>query len=99
MKIKIDKLKKDKKEYNSPIQIYTTSDFQIPLLNTFDKKNLINKDIKDSKDNKDLTERNKIKIKNDNLTLLNIKEKHQKISSGKILSVIEPYLIKKFKSN
>ena len=53
-----------------------------------------------NKEAKDLTERNKLKMKNtDNLTLLNIKEKHQKISSGKILSVIEHYLIKKFKSN
>ena len=59
MKIKIEKFKKEKKEYTSPIQIYTASDIHIPLLNTFDKKNLINNDVKSIKD---LTEK-KIKQK------------------------------------
>ena len=44
--------------------------------------------------NNDLSTRNNIKKNIENITL-----KHQKISSGKILSIIEPYLIKKFKSN
>lgn len=44
--------------------------------------------------NNDLSTRSKIKKNIENITL-----KHQKISSGKILSIIEPYLIKKFKSN
>ena len=35
----------------------------------------------------------------DNNTLLNIQEKNKKVGSGIILNVIEPYLIKKFKSN
>ena len=46
------------------------------------------------KNNNDLSTRNKIKKNIENITL-----KDQKISSGKILSIIEPYLIKKFKSN
>ena len=49
---------------------------------------------KGKNDNYDLTSRNKIKKNIENITL-----KHKKISSGKLLSIIEPYLIKKFKSN
>ena len=87
MKIKIDKMKSMSKNLNSPVKLYTASEINIPPLNS--KNN-----------NKDLTERNKIKPKNlENSTLFNIKDKHKTISSSKILSVIEPYLIKKFKSN
>ena len=94
MKIKKDKIKTMTNNLNSPVKIYTASEINIPLLNPFDKKNS-NNNI-----NKDLTERNKTKPKNlENTTLFNVKNKHQTISSSKILSVIEPYLIKKFKSN
>ena len=82
-----------KKNTNSPLKMYTHSDYHIPFIKSFDKKKLINKNIIDSIDN------NKIRIKYlENNTLLNIQDKNKKISSGKILSVIEPYLIKKFKS-
>ena len=93
IKIKREK-SKPVRNSNSPMKIYTQSEFNIPLIKSVDKKNLINNN------NFDITDKNKIRIKNlENNTLLNIQDRNKKISSGKILSVIEPYLIKKFKSN
>ena len=92
IKIKKEKSKSvKKKELNSPIKIYTASEINIPFINSFDKNN--------PKNNNNLTERKKIKNIDNALFNINIKDKHQTISSGKILSVIEPYLIKKFKNN
>ena len=93
IKIKREK-SKPVRNSNSPVKIYTHSEFNIPLIKSVDKKNLINNN------NFDITDKNKIRIQNlENNTLLNIQDRNKKISSGKILSVIEPYLIKKFKSN
>ena len=92
IKMKKEKSKSvKKKELNSPIKIYTASEINIPFINSFDKNN--------PKNNNNLTERKKIKNIDNALFNINIKDKHQTISSGKILSVIEPYLIKKFKNN
>ena len=78
---------------NSPIKIHTNSEYNIPLINNFDK-------ISKKNQNLDLTDRNNSRKKNfDNISLLNIQDKRKNISSGKILSVIEHYLIKKFKCN
>ena len=91
----IIKMKKEKSRMNlnSPIKIQTNSEYNIPLINNFDK-------ISKKNQNLDLTDRNNSKKKNfDNISLLNIQDKRKNISSGKILSVIEPYLIKKFKCN
>ena len=86
---KIEKLEKQKNNYsnkhlNSPLHINTTSESNIPLINNIDKKPIVN--------NTDLLDR---KIK----PFLNILDRNKNISSGKILNIIEPYLIKKFKSN
>ena len=87
IEIKKEKSKKNKKESNSPVKLYTNSEFNIPLIKKNFENNNINTDIK------------KIKLaNNDNNTILNIQE-NKKVSSSKILSAIEPYLIKKFKSN
>ena len=91
----IIKMKKEKSRINlnSPIKIQTNSEYNIPLINNFDK-------ISKKNQNLDLTDRNNSRKKNfDNISLLNIQDKRKNISSGKILSVIEPYLIKKFKCN
>ena len=87
LKIKKEKSKIINKDSNSPVKIYTYSEFNIPL-------------IKKSIDHNSNIDKNKIRMKSvDNNTLLNIQEKNKKVGSGIILNVIEPYLIKKFKSN
>ena len=89
------KFKSPKNLTNNKINILTNNDYNIPLLNNnnFDKYKL-------------KTERMKLKIK-DNSSFLNNKEikdikdndDYQKQNSGKILSIIEPYLIKKFRND
>ena len=81
------KFKNPKNLSKKQINILTNHDFSIPLINKF-------------------SERNKIRMKTkDNLSLINLKDikdindNYQIPSSGKILSIIEPYLIKKFKNN
>ena len=87
LKIKKEKSKIINKDSNSPVKIYTYSEFNIPL-------------IKKSIDHNSNIDKSKIRMKSiDNNTLLNIQEKNKKVGSGIILNVIEPYLIKKFKSN
>ena len=89
------KFKSPKNLTNNKINILTNNDYNIPLLNNnnCDKYKL-------------KTERMKLKIK-DNSSFLNNKEikdikdndDYQKQNSGKILSIIEPYLIKKFRND
>ena len=89
------KFKSPKNLTNNKINILTNNDRNIPLLNNnnCDKYKL-------------KTERMKLKIK-DNSSFLNNKEikdikdndDYQKQNSGKILSIIEPYLIKKFRND
>ena len=89
------KFKSPKNLANNKINILTNNDYNIPLLNNnnCDKYKL-------------KTERMKLKIK-DNSSFLNNKEikdikdndDYQKQNSGKILSIIEPYLIKKFRND
>ena len=86
------KFKSPKNLTNNKINILTNNDYNIPLLNNnnCDKYKL-------------KTERMKLKIK-DNSSFLNNKDIKdnddcQKQNSGKILSIIEPYLIKKFRND
>ena len=89
------KFKSPKNLTNNKINILTNNDYNISLLNNnnCDKYKL-------------KTERMKLKIK-DNSSFLNNKEikdikdndDYQKQNSGKILSIIEPYLIKKFRND
>ena len=85
------KFKYPKNLSNKQTNILTNNDYSIPLIN------------KTSERNKFKTERIKIKPKG-NSSILNLKDikdindSNQIISSGKILSIIEPYLIKKFRN-
>ena len=84
--IEIDRLKSkySNKYLNSPIHINKS---KMPFI---DKKTLPN--------NIDYTDRNS-KQNLEKRTFLSIQDRHNNISSGKILNIIEPYLIKKFKAN
>ena len=84
--IEIDSLKSkySNKYLNSPVHINKSN---MPFI---DKKTLPN--------NIDLTDRNS-KQNLEKRNFLSIQDRHNNISSGKILNIIEPYLIKKFKSN
>ena len=86
------KFKYPKNLSNKQTNILTNNDYSIPLIN------------KTSERNKFKTERIKINPKG-NSSILNLKDikdindSNQIISSGKILSIIEPYLIKKFRGD
>ena len=81
------KLKNPKNLPNKQINILTNYDYSIPLINKYSEKNKIKMK---TKDNSSIINLKDIKDINDNYQITN---------SGKILSIIEPYLIKKFKNN
>ena len=81
------KYKKPNNLSNKQINILTNHDFSIPLINKYSERNKIRMK---TKDNSSLINPKDIKDINDNYQIPN---------SSKILSIIEPYLIKKFKNN
>ena len=89
-------LLKFKKEKFAKIEypnIYNNYEINIPLINKNNSSNNNNKCLTDR-------DKNKIKIKSlENSSSLYIQDADKKLTSGKILSIIEPYLIKKFKQN
>ena len=106
------KFKNPKNLSNKQLKILRNHDFNIPLLNnTFEKnKNKIRLDkIKiNSKENSSILNTKEIKAINDNNKEIkdskdkrdiDINENYQGPNSGKILSIIEPYLIKKFRDD
>ena len=90
------KFKNPKNLNNKQINILTNHDFSIPLINRNSERNKLKIKSKDNssiinlKDIKEIKDKKEIKDINDNYLVLN---------SGKIVSIIEPYLIKKFKSD
>ena len=107
------KFKNPKNLSNKHINLLTNNEFSIPLLNnTFDKNRIKTekirmkskenssiynlKDIKENKELKDLKEGKNIKDIKD---IKEINDYYQLRNSGQILSIIEPYLIKKFRSD
>ena len=107
------KFKNPKNLANKQINILTNNEYSIPLINnTFDKNrmktekirirtkensSIINmKEIKENKELKDMKESKNIKEIKDSKEM---KDYYQIWNSGKILSIIEPYLIKKFRSD
>jgi hypothetical protein len=106
------KFKNPKNLSNKQLKILRNHDFNIPLLNnTFEKnKNKIRLDkIKiNSKENSSILNTKEIKAINDNNKEIkdskdkrdiDINDNYQGPNSGKILSIIEPYLIKKFRDD
>ena len=106
------KFKNPKNLSNKQLKILRNHDFNIPLLNnTFEiNKNKIRLDkIKiNSKENSSILNTKEIKAINDNNKEIkdskdkrdiDINDNYQGPNSGKILSIIEPYLIKKFRDD
>lgn len=106
------KFKNPKNLSNKQLKILRNHDFNIPLLNnTFEiNKNKIRLDkIKiNSKENSSILNTKEIKAINDNNKEIkdskdkrdiDINDNYQGPNSGKILSIIEPYLIKKFRGD
>ena len=106
------KFKNPKNLSNKQLKILRNHDFNIPLLNnTFEiNKNKIRLDkIKiNSKQNSSILNTKEIKAINDNNKEIkdskdkrdiDINDNYQGPNSGKILSIIEPYLIKKFRGD
>jgi len=87
------KFKNEKFNKRNYPNIYNNYEINIPY---------INKNNSSSNNNKCLTERerSKVKIKSlENSSSLYFQDGDKKFTSGKLLSIIEPYLIKKFKEN
>jgi len=90
--LKFKKEKLFKKDYPN---IYNNYEINIPFINK-------NNNSSNNNNNKCLTDREKSKVKIkglENSSSLYIQDFDKKFTSGKLLSIIEPYLIKKFKDN
>ena len=109
------KFKNPKNLSNKQINILTNYEYNMPLLNNnFDKNKiksdkikmkikdnssiLNTKELKDINDNKEINNIKEIKKTKDKLEI-DVNENYQIPNSGKILKIIEPYLIKKFRSD